>query len=162
MKRLKKDLNLDARNVTGQTVAQIIDDAIIANTAVIPELSHAHLSEGGTVILFGNLAPEGAVVKQSAVSKDMLVFTGKARVFDSEADCLAAIRENSLNEGEIVVIRYEGPKGGPGMPEMLAVTMALELYGKKKTALITDGRFSGATAGPCVGRSMRKMVPRRS
>jgi dihydroxy-acid dehydratase len=91
------------------------------------------------------------VVKQSAVAKQMRTFTGPARVFDSEADCLTAIREGKLTEGEVLVIRYEGPKGAPGMPEMLAVTMALDLAGPKNIALVTDGRFSGATAGPCVG-----------
>ena len=81
----------------------------------------------------------------------MLSFTGKARVFESEADCLTAIRERTLSEGEVVIIRNEGPKGGPGMPETLAVTMALPMYGYNRLALVTDGRFSGATSGPCIG-----------
>ena len=101
--------------------------------------------------LFGNLAPDGAVVKQSAVDEDMLVFSGPARVFESEADCLAALRDNALREGEVVVIRNEGPRGGPGMPETLAITMALQFSGLKKVALITDGRFSGYSSGPCIG-----------
>ena len=91
------------------------------------------------------------MVKQSAVAADMRVFTGRARVFESEADCLAAINAGKIQEGEIIVIRNEGPKGGPGMPEMLAATMALGLTGKSRVALITDGRFSGGTQGPCVG-----------
>jgi dihydroxy-acid dehydratase len=109
------------------------------------------MPEGSTVILTGSLAPEGAVVKQSAVAKDMLVFSGKAHVFESEHDCLKAIREKSIQEGEVVVIRNEGPKGGPGMAETLAVTLGLEMAGFKRVALITDGRFSGATTGPCIG-----------
>ena len=103
------------------------------------------------MVLFGNLAPDGAVVKQSAVDGGMLSFTGPTRVFDAESDCLTAIREKKLNEGEVVVIRYEGPRGGPGMPETLAVTMGLELNGYKRVALVTDGRFSGASSGPCIG-----------
>jgi len=91
------------------------------------------------------------VVKQSAVADKMRVFTGPARVFDAEADALKAIREKTLKEGEVIVIRYEGPMGGPGMPETLAVTMGLDLAGFTNVALITDGRFSGATAGPCIG-----------
>ncbi|MCP4681206.1 MAG: dihydroxy-acid dehydratase, partial [Desulfobacterales bacterium] len=83
--------------------------------------------------------------------KEMFVFKGPARVFDSERDALTAIRENKIEEGEVIVIRYEGPKGGPGMPETLAVTMGLEASGVKRAALLTDGRFSGATAGPCIG-----------
>ena len=151
MKILKDDLHLDALNVTGKTVGDIVNEAAVLDSDVIPDRNNAHIAEGGTVILFGNLAPEGSVVKQSAVSKDMLAFIGKARVFDSETDCLTAIREMTLNEGEVLVIRYEGPKGGPGMPEMLAVTMGLDLGGYERVALVTDGRFSGATSGPCIG-----------
>ena len=151
MKRLSEDLHLDLPTVSGLTVRQITEQAQIRNPAVIPEKAGAFLPEGGTVVLFGNLAPEGAVTKQSAVSEDMRTFTGPARIFDAEAECLKAIREKSLHEGEVIVIRYEGPKGGPGMPETLAVTMGLELAGFKRVALITDGRFSGATAGPCIG-----------
>jgi dihydroxy-acid dehydratase len=103
------------------------------------------------VILFGNLAPEGAVVKQSAVEPEMRVFTGKARVMNSEHEALEAFREKTIREEEVIVIRNEGPKGGPGMPETLAVTLALMTSGLKRVALVTDGRFSGATSGPCVG-----------
>jgi dihydroxy-acid dehydratase len=91
------------------------------------------------------------VIKQSAVAKELHVFTGPARVFESEADCLKAIRERTLIEGQVIVISNEGPKGGPGMPEMLAATSGIDLAGYKRMALITDGRFSGATSGPCVG-----------
>jgi dihydroxy-acid dehydratase len=151
MKRVEADLNLDALNVTGNTMADVVKEAVIWDETVIPKRENARLPEGGTVILTGNLAPDGAVVKQSAVAKDMLVFKGPARVFESEAACLEAIREDSLVEGEVLVIRNEGPKGAPGMPEMLAVTMALDLRGYQRLALITDGRFSGATSGPCIG-----------
>lgn len=151
MKRLADDLHLDALNVSGKTIGDIAEEAVIKNKEVIPEKKNAHLPEGSSVVLTGNLAPDGAVIKQSAVAGDMLQFSGKARIFDSEKDCLTAIREQTLNEGEVVIIRYEGPKGGPGMPEMLAVTMGLDLGGYKKVALVTDGRFSGATSGPCIG-----------
>ncbi|HPS57983.1 MAG TPA: dihydroxy-acid dehydratase [Spirochaetota bacterium] len=151
MKVLENDLNTGSMTVTGKTVKENLLFAVIRDEKVIPPRDRPHLPEGGTVILKGSLAPEGAVVKQSAVHPDMKVFSGPARVFDSEADALRAIREKRLNEGEVVVIRYEGPIGGPGMPETLAVTMGIELAGFKKVALITDGRFSGASAGPCIG-----------
>jgi dihydroxy-acid dehydratase len=151
MKMLAEDLHLDALTVTGQTMAQVVEEAQVLDERVIPPRDKPYFPEGSTVVLYGNLAPEGAVVKQSAVDKEMLSFTGRARVMDSEAECLAAIREGAIREGEVLVIRYEGPKGGPGMPETLAVTMTLDLSGMKQVALITDGRFSGATAGPCIG-----------
>jgi len=151
MKRLEADLHRDAMTVSGQTIGDIVNEALTIASDVIRERTAPFSPEGGTVVLFGNLAPEGAVVKQSAVAEEYLTFTGRARVFESEHGCLAAIREKSIREGEVVVIRNEGPKGGPGMPETLAVTMGLELSGVKGVALLTDGRFSGATAGPCVG-----------
>lgn len=151
MKVLADDLHLDAVVATGATWGDILPGVTVMDTTVIPPRDRPHRPEGGTVVLFGNLAPEGAVVKQSAVDDDLLSFTGPARIFDSESDCLAAIREKGLNEGEVVIIRYEGPKGGPGMPETLAVTMALPLNGYNRVALVTDGRFSGASSGPCVG-----------
>ncbi len=151
MKVLSEDLYLDALTVTGGTWAEVLESVTVMDEKVITPRNRPYMPEGGTVALFGNLAPEGAVVKQSAVSPDMLSFTGKARVFESEADCLTAIREKTLSEGEVVVIRNEGPKGGPGMPETLAVTMALPLHGYNRLALVTDGRFSGATSGPCIG-----------
>ncbi|MBW2369050.1 MAG: dihydroxy-acid dehydratase [Deltaproteobacteria bacterium] len=151
MKMLADDLHLDALSVSGQTMAEVVEAAVVKNDKVIPSKENAHLPEGSSVVLTGNLAPEGAVVKQSAMAKEMRQFTGKARIFDSEADCLTALREKTLNEGEVIVIRYEGPKGGPGMPELLAVTTALGLGGYQKVALVTDGRFSGGTSGPCIG-----------
>jgi dihydroxy-acid dehydratase len=151
MKMLGDDLHLEALCASGEPFRKVVARAAVLDPTVIHPKSAPHNAEGGTVVLFGNLAPDGAVVKQSAVAPDMLAYAGPARVFNAEADCLTAIREGKLVEGEIIVIRYEGPRGGPGMPEMLAVTMALDLMGMKRTALVTDGRFSGATAGPCVG-----------
>jgi len=151
MKVMAGDLNLEAINVTGGTLADVVESAQVLDEKVIPPRDKPFEPEGGTAVLFGNLAPDGAVVKQSAVKEEQRLFTGPARVFESESDCLAAIREKGLTEGEVVIIRNEGPKGGPGMPEALAVTMALELHGYARVALITDGRFSGASAGPCVG-----------
>ncbi|MBU2644852.1 dihydroxy-acid dehydratase [bacterium] len=151
MKSLKAHLNLDALNVSGKTIGQIAEDAEIIDSQVIRSTEAPYIPEGGTVVLFGNLAPEGAVVKQSAVQPEMLVFSGTARIMESEAEALAALRDQSINEGDVIVIRNEGPKGGPGMPETLAVTMALTSARFKRVALVTDGRFSGATAGPCVG-----------
>jgi dihydroxy-acid dehydratase len=151
MKMLGENLHREPLTVSGMCIGDIIDQAEVKNPAIIPDKTHAFLPEGGTVALFGSLAPEGSVIKQSAVAEHMRVFTGPARVFDAEADALQAIRNKTLNEREVIVIRYEGPKGGPGMPETLAVTMGLDLAGFTNVALITDGRFSGATAGPCIG-----------
>ena len=106
---------------------------------------------GGLAILYGSLAPDGAVVKASAMTDNMRRFAGPAKVFDSEEKAMEAILGEAIEPGDIIVIRYEGPKGGPGMPETLAVTMALKSSGMDRVALVTDGRFSGATSGPCVG-----------
>ncbi len=151
MKVLEEDLHTDAINVTGATWKESLEGVEVTDETVIASKVKPYLPEGSTVVLYGNLAPEGAVVKQSAVSEDMLVFSGPARVFESEADCLTALREKKLREEEVVIIRGEGPKGGPGMPETLAVTLGLELHGYKRVALITDGRFSGLSSGPCIG-----------
>jgi dihydroxy-acid dehydratase len=151
MKMLTEDLHLNALNVSGKRMQDIVDEAIVLDTKVIRSKDAPFLPEGGTVVLYGNLAPEGAVVKQSAVKQDMRVFTGKARVFENELDCIAAIYDNRVSDGDVIILRSFGPKGGPGMPEMLAATMALSLLKKEKVALITDGRFSGGTEGPCVG-----------
>jgi dihydroxy-acid dehydratase len=108
--------------------------------------------EGGIAILRGSLAPGGAVVKQSAVAEKMMVHTGPARVFETEESAREAVLENRIKPGEVVVIRYEGPKGGPGMREMLSVTAALVGMGlAESVSLVTDGRFSGSTRGPCIG-----------
>jgi dihydroxy-acid dehydratase len=151
MKNLADDINQDALNVSGQTTADIIAQANVLIPEVIRDRADPYHAQGGTVALFGNLAPEGCVIKQSAVVEDMHQFTGTAKVFESEKDCLTAIREGTIQEGQVIVIRNEGPRGGPGMPEMLAATMGLDLAGFKCVALVTDGRFSGATSGPCVG-----------
>ena len=151
MKVLADDLHLDALTVTGQTFAEVVKAAQVMDETVIPPRNKPYQPEGGTAVLFGNLAPDGAVVKQSAVDPAMRTFTGKARVMESEADALKALREGVIKEEDVIVIRNEGPKGGPGMPETLAVTMAIITLGLKRVALITDGRFSGATSGPCVG-----------
>lgn len=138
--------------VSGLDIKDIAKNGVVYDDDVIRSLSNPHHSEGGLAILKGNLAPEGAVVKQSAVSKEMLVFEGKARVFECEEDALNAILGGDIKAGDVVVIRNEGPKGGPGMREMLSPTAALVGMGLAKScALITDGRFSGGTQGPCIG-----------
>ncbi|MEW6188150.1 MAG: dihydroxy-acid dehydratase [Thermodesulfobacteriota bacterium] len=151
MKVMADDLRLEALNVTGKTFKEIVEAAQVYDETVIPPRDRPFSKEGGTVILYGNLAPEGAVVKQSAVDPEMRVFSGKARVMNSEHEALDAFREKIIQEGEVIVIRNEGPKGGPGMPETLAVTLALITSGLKRVALVTDGRFSGASSGPCIG-----------
>jgi dihydroxy-acid dehydratase len=151
MKELaKRDLiRTDALTVAG-TVADRIKNAAIARPEVIRSVADPYRKTGGIAILKGNLAPEGAVVKESAVADDMLVFKGIARVFDSEDDAIAAIIGKKIKDGDVVVIRYEGPQGGPGMKEMLNPTAVITGMGLK-VALLTDGRFSGATRGACVG-----------
>ncbi|HVU02143.1 MAG TPA: dihydroxy-acid dehydratase [Polyangiaceae bacterium] len=152
MKVMKGDLNLDCMTVTGKPLGEVIDKVYaVLDSEVVPARDKPHRPEGGTVVLYGNLAPEGAVVKASAVKDDMLTFTGTAVCVNSEDDARKALTEGRIKEGNVIVIRYEGPKGGPGMPEMLNITMMLEVFGLHRTALVTDGRFSGATAGPCVG-----------
>ena len=138
--------------VTGQTLADDIAGCAVRDRAVIHPVGDPIRREGGLAVLYGNLAPEGAVVKSSAVAAEMLVHTGPARVFDREEPALEAILDGTIRAGDVVVIRYEGPKGGPGMREMLMPTSALIGMGLgSTTALITDGRFSGATQGACVG-----------
>jgi dihydroxy-acid dehydratase len=152
MKVMKDDLDTTCMTVTGKSLGEVIDKAYhVADSEVVPSRDKPHRPEGGTVVLFGNLAPEGSVVKASAVKEDMLTFTGTAVCVNSEDEARKALTEGRIKDGNVIVIRYEGPKGGPGMPEMLNITMMLEVFGLHRTALITDGRFSGATAGPCVG-----------
>lgn len=151
LKRLAQHLDLECLTVTGRRLADTVAEASILDETVVPPLDRPRLAEGSTVILYGNLAPEGAVVKQSAVDPAMRTFTGRALVTEAEEEALDALRTGRLKDGTVLVIRYEGPKGGPGMPEMLAVTMQIDLMGLKRVALITDGRFSGASSGPCVG-----------
>jgi dihydroxy-acid dehydratase len=151
MKRIKKHLS-NEMTVNGTTIYQIVDEAEVRNEDVIRSMDRPFHKEGGIAVLRGNLAPEGSVIKQSAVSPNMIQFTGKAKVFDSEKDSLEAIDGGKIVSGDVVVIRYEGPKGGPGMPEMLSPTSRIAGMGLiDSVALITDGRFSGATRGPCIG-----------
>jgi dihydroxy-acid dehydratase len=138
--------------VSGRDIGDIAKEAVVYDEEVIRPCSKAYHKEGGMAILKGNLAPDGAVVKQTAVSEKMFVFKGKARVFDSEETAMQAIMEGKIRSGDVVVIRYEGPKGGPGMREMLSPTAAITGMGlNDSVALITDGRFSGGTRGPCIG-----------
>jgi len=136
----------------GLSVAQLAASVASVNEEVVHPVSDPVRAEGGLAILHGNLAPLGAVVKQSGVSDQMMVFEGRARCFDSEEAAMDALMSGKIVAGDLVVIRYEGPKGGPGMREMLAPTATLMGLGLgDSVALITDGRFSGGTRGPCVG-----------
>jgi dihydroxy-acid dehydratase len=145
-------LAMNEKTVTGMTLGESIGKAEVKDSKVIRPLDDPYDKEGGIAILRGNLAPDGAVVKQSAVAKEMLVHRGPARVFDGEEEAFNAITGGKINKGDVVVIRYEGPKGGPGMREMLSPTAAISgMEMDKDVALITDGRFSGGTRGACVG-----------
>lgn len=147
-----RDLLNDNPTVTGLSVKQIAEQAEVIDPEVIHSPDNPYHSEGGIAVLWGSLAPDGAVVKQTAVSESAMVFKGKARVFNSEEEAMAAILGDRIKEGDVVVIRYEGPKGGPGMREMLSPTSAIVGKGlSNSVALITDGRFSGGTRGPCIG-----------
>ncbi len=148
----KNLLYTDCLTVTTKTVGENISGVENTNTDVIRSIDHPYSTTGGLAILKGNLAPDGSVVKRSAVDETMLVHTGPARVFDSEEDAIVAIKGGKIKENDVVVIRYEGPKGGPGMREMLNPTSAIAGMGlDKSVALITDGRFSGASRGASIG-----------
>ena len=152
MKELQELLNLEARTVSGKAVGELITGSRVVNRDVIHSIENAYSATGGIAILFGNLAPDGAVVKRSAVAPEMLVHQGPARVFDSEEEAATAIMSDSIKSGEVIVIRYEGPKGGPGMREMLTPTSLLSGMGMdREIALITDGRFSGGSRGAAIG-----------
>lgn len=154
MKELSKKnlINPDLVTVTGRTVGENLAGARNRNPQVIRPIENPHSPTGGIAVLKGNIAPNGCVVKRSAVAEEMLVHEGPARVFDSEDECIKAILSGSIKKGEVVVIRYEGPKGGPGMREMLMPTSVLAGMGlDADVALITDGRFSGATRGASIG-----------
>ena len=151
MKRLYNDLN-DGLSVSGLSIKEIAKKAEVCDEDVIRSKEKAYHKEGGIAVLYGNLSPNGAVIKQSAVSAKMMQFRGKAKVFDSEEAAMNAIMNSQVKEGMVVVIRYEGPRGGPGMREMLAPTAVLVGMGLgESVALVTDGRFSGGTQGPCIG-----------
>jgi dihydroxy-acid dehydratase len=154
--RLDKLLNLDVMTVTGKILKENLEEYLIinprANKEIIATLDLPEHSEGGIAVLLGSLAPDGSVIKQTAVSQKMQKFSGPARVFDSEELAMANIMANKIKPGDCIVIRYEGPKGGPGMREMLSPTAAIAGMGLiDSVALITDGRFSGGTRGPCIG-----------
>ncbi|MCG6553539.1 MAG: dihydroxy-acid dehydratase [Candidatus Magnetominusculus sp. LBB02] len=151
MSRLQRLMH-DHITVSGRRVFEIIQDATIVDEDVIVPIEKAYHAQGGIAIMKGTLAPGGAVVKQSAVIEKMMRFEGTARVFDSEDDAIKVILEGKIKPGDVVVIRCEGPKGGPGMREMLTSTAAIAGMGlSESVALITDGRFSGGTRGPCIG-----------
>ena len=152
MKNIQSELNLNALTVSGKTIGEIIADAQPFEDDVIKSMAKPQKSEGGIAVLYGSLAPDGAVVKQSGVNPNMYKFKGKARVFNSMEEADAAITNNEIEKGTVLVIRYEGPKGGPGMREMLSTTALIMGRGMDNDcALVTDGRFSGATHGPCIG-----------
>ncbi len=152
MKEVKKHLDLKVKRVSGLSLAQELAAARNRNADVIRHASAPYSPRGGLSVLFGNLAPEGGVVKSAAVAPDMMVHRGPARVFNSEDEATRAIMKGTIKAGQVVVIRYEGPRGGPGMPEMLTPTSMLSGMGMdSKVALITDGRFSGATRGSAIG-----------
>lgn len=151
LKRLKKNLN-NTLTCSGKKIFEIADEAVIMDEEVIRPINRAYHKEGGIAVLFGNLAPDGAVVKQAAVNDVMMKFSGPAVVFNREEEAMEAILNNKIKKGQVIVIRYEGPSGGPGMREMLAPTSAIVGMGLADcVALITDGRFSGGTKGPCIG-----------
>ena len=151
MKELSKlGLLHEAAITIDGTIADRLKNAPIMRPDVIRSVESPYRTRGGLAVLKGNLAPDGAVVKESAVAENMLVFEGIARVFDSEDEAIEAITGKKIKDGDVVVIRYEGPKGGPGMKEMLNPTAVITGMGLK-VALLTDGRFSGATQGACVG-----------
>ena len=152
LKTIEYALNTQAMTVTGKTIGELLEGVTEVHNDVIKPLDAPQKSEGGIAVLYGNLAPKGAVIKQSGVKESMYYFKGKARVFNSMEEADEAISQNQISKGTVIVIRYEGPKGGPGMREMLSTTALI--MGRKMDedcALVTDGRFSGATHGPCIG-----------
>jgi len=145
-------LDAGAASVSGVTIGEAVAGARVSDSDVIRRVEEAHHQQGGLAVLFGNLAPRGAVVKESAVDAQMLSHRGQAAVFESEAELVASIEQGAIEPGSVVVIRYQGPRGGPGMPEMLTPTAAIAGAGlDREVALITDGRFSGATRGASIG-----------
>ncbi len=150
--RIEGVLELSCTTVSGKTLGENIADARIKDSAVIRSVEEPFSKDGGLAILFGNLAPQGAVVKTAAVEPSMMIHSGPARIYESQEEAVERILNGEVQPGEVVVIRYEGPKGGPGMPEMLSPTSAIMGLGLgDKVALITDGRFSGGTRGACIG-----------
>jgi len=151
MKNLSSIISTDCMTVNAQTVEENLNEVSDIDYDVIHTIENPVRTEGGIAVLYGNIAPNGCVIKQGAVNEDMLVHSGPCKVYNSEEECVAAIENDEIVDGDVVVIKFEGPKGGPGMREMLNPTAAImgrELY---HVALITDGRFSGGSRGPCVG-----------
>lgn len=151
LKQLAPRLDTSCMTVSGQPLQATLDAAAVRNPAVIPPLDQPFRALPGITILRGNLAPDTAVIKQSGVTPEMLHCQGPAICFNSEEEAIKAIGAGKIAKNNVVVLRYLGPQGAPGMPEMLGATMALKMAGFKSAALVTDGRFSGATSGPCVG-----------
>ncbi|MFC1948247.1 dihydroxy-acid dehydratase [Chloroflexota bacterium] len=152
MKQLDKQMKKDSMTVSGKKVSKIVEDAVVIDESIIRPVTNPYSEVGGIAILFGNLAPEGAVVKRAAVAPEMMVHEGPARVFNSEEESMPAIMNSQIKPGEVIVIRYEGPKGGPGMREMLTPTSLLSGAGLDSVvALLTDGRFSGGSRGAAIG-----------
>lgn len=152
LKTIESKICTDSMTVTGKTVKELLEKVQVKPDDVLKTLETPQKSEGGIAVLHGNLAPDGAVIKQSGVKESMYHFRGKARVFNSMEEADAAISADSIEKGTVIVIKYEGPKGGPGMREMLSTTALIMGRGMDEDcALVTDGRFSGATHGPCVG-----------
>lgn len=163
MQEISQLLKLEANTVLGKPLGEVIKGAKVKNNEVIRPLSQPYSTTGGISILFGNIATEGSVVKSAAVAPEMLVHRGPARVFDNEEAATAAIMNGEIRSGEVIVIRYEGPRGGPGMREMLTATSLLSGMGMdKEVALITDGRFSGATRGAAIGHVSPEAAERGS
>lgn len=152
MKRIEKFMFKEEKTVTGQTIGEILRSAEIYNEEVIRPLSRPLFPEGSLVILKGNIAPDGAIAKQTGITEKMRYHKGPAKVFKNEEEASQAVVESRIKAGDVIVIKYEGPKGGPGMREMLGITSKIVGMGlDDSVALITDGRFSGATRGPCIG-----------
>ncbi len=150
--KIPNALHLDKLTVTGKTLGENIKDSEIKNSQVIKSVEEPFMKSGGLAVLFGNLAPEGSIVKTAAVNEKMLVHKGPARIYNSQDEALKGIADKEVQAGDVVIIRYEGPQGGPGMPEMLSPTSAIMGMGLgDKVALLTDGRFSGGTRGACIG-----------
>jgi len=151
LRQMQEFLDTRCMTVTGQPLQSTLDAARVQNDSVIPPVAKAFRPVAAITVLRGNLAPDTAIIKQAGVDPAMMQCQGPAVCFNSEEAAMKAIAQDQIKPGDVVVLRYLGPKGAPGMPEMLGATMALKMKGLKKSALITDGRFSGATSGPCVG-----------
>lgn len=151
LKTLENKINTDVLTCTGKTIEENIEETKVKNSNVIHPIDNPVHEDGGIAILKGNLAPNGSVIKKSAVAEDLMYLKGPAKVFESEEEVVEAIFGHKIEEGDIIVIRYEGPKGGPGTREMLNPSSVIAGMSIKDVGLITDGRFSGGTRGPCVG-----------